>query len=239
MVSIEEKQKQGFKICNWGYKICMKKQLCSCYRLAWWRDSVHQKQEGSSEKNVKETLAVLFLLLLHTGERLSWGDCVQSNEEHTQNTTAVIHSCKCGTWASPLWTFSLQPVLLCLRWYHGHLSGANAEKLLVARDEPDTFLVRESMSKPGDFVLSVLTNEKSKNGTRRVSHIKIMCQVLTQTQTLTHVFFFFFLQFELCDHTCGAQLCNYTNKCAIFGICFTVSGAEPQAYSLVKHQQFC
>lgn len=65
----------------------------------------------------------------------------------------------------------------CLRWYHGHLSGPNAEKLLVAREEPFTFLVRESLSKPGDFVLSVLTNTTNKNGTQRVSHIKIMCQV--------------------------------------------------------------
>lgn len=78
-------------------------------------------------------------------------------------------------------------MLVCLRWYHGHLSGSNAEKLLVGRDEPDTFLVRESMSKPGDFVLSVLTNEKSKTGVRRVSHIKIMCQVLTQTLTVVCV----------------------------------------------------
>ncbi|XP_068611662.1 tyrosine-protein phosphatase non-receptor type 6 [Brachionichthys hirsutus] len=62
------------------------------------------------------------------------------------------------------------------RWYHGHLSGMSAEKLLVARDEPDTFLVRESLSKPGDFVLSALTNEMSKTGAKRVSHIKIMCQ---------------------------------------------------------------
>ncbi|XP_041708554.1 tyrosine-protein phosphatase non-receptor type 6 isoform X2 [Coregonus clupeaformis] len=64
------------------------------------------------------------------------------------------------------------------RWYHGHLSGPNAEKLLWERDEPGTFLVRESLSKPGDFVLSVLTEEKSKasSGGRRVSHIKIMCQ---------------------------------------------------------------
>ncbi|XP_061573072.1 tyrosine-protein phosphatase non-receptor type 6 [Cololabis saira] len=62
------------------------------------------------------------------------------------------------------------------RWYHGHLSGPNAEKLLTARDEPGTFLVRESMSKPGDFVLSVLTDEISKTGGKRVSHIKIMCQ---------------------------------------------------------------
>lgn len=62
------------------------------------------------------------------------------------------------------------------RWFHGHLSGPNAEKLLSARDEPGTFLVRESLSKPGDFVLSVLTDEIGKNGAKRVSHIKIMCQ---------------------------------------------------------------
>uniref|UniRef100_A0A3B3C3P3 protein-tyrosine-phosphatase n=1 Tax=Oryzias melastigma TaxID=30732 RepID=A0A3B3C3P3_ORYME len=62
------------------------------------------------------------------------------------------------------------------RWYHGHLSGPNAEKLLTQRDEPGTFLVRESLSKPGDFVLSALTEEINKNGTKRVSHIKIMCQ---------------------------------------------------------------
>uniref|UniRef100_A0A8C9WMJ2 protein-tyrosine-phosphatase n=1 Tax=Scleropages formosus TaxID=113540 RepID=A0A8C9WMJ2_SCLFO len=64
------------------------------------------------------------------------------------------------------------------RWFHGHLSGPNAEKLLVERDEPGTFLVRESLSKPGDFVLSALTEERTKgpDGPRRVSHIKIMCQ---------------------------------------------------------------
>uniref|UniRef100_A0AAX7TUR2 protein-tyrosine-phosphatase n=1 Tax=Astatotilapia calliptera TaxID=8154 RepID=A0AAX7TUR2_ASTCA len=62
------------------------------------------------------------------------------------------------------------------RWYHGHLSGPNAEKLLSVKDEPGTFLVRESLSKPGDFVLSVLTDEISKSGGKRVSHIKIMCQ---------------------------------------------------------------
>ncbi|KAG7475097.1 hypothetical protein JOB18_024011 [Solea senegalensis] len=62
------------------------------------------------------------------------------------------------------------------RWYHGHLSGPNAETLLSERDEPGTFLVRESLSKPGDFVLSALTDEKGKAGRKRVSHIKIMCQ---------------------------------------------------------------
>ncbi|XP_035281167.1 tyrosine-protein phosphatase non-receptor type 6 isoform X1 [Anguilla anguilla] len=65
------------------------------------------------------------------------------------------------------------------RWYHGHLSGTNAEKLLWERKEPGTFLVRESLSKPGDFVLSVLTEDPCKgpsNSKKRVSHIKIMCQ---------------------------------------------------------------
>ncbi|KAJ8392905.1 hypothetical protein AAFF_G00071090 [Aldrovandia affinis] len=63
------------------------------------------------------------------------------------------------------------------RWYHGHLSGTNAEKLLGERNEPGTFLMRESLSKPGDFVLSVLTEEnKGPGGIKRVSHIKIMCQ---------------------------------------------------------------
>uniref|UniRef100_A0AAY4A4G2 protein-tyrosine-phosphatase n=1 Tax=Denticeps clupeoides TaxID=299321 RepID=A0AAY4A4G2_9TELE len=61
------------------------------------------------------------------------------------------------------------------RWYHGHLSGPNAEKLLRERDEPGTFLVRESLSKPGDYVLSALTSEMAK-GSKRVAHIKIMCQ---------------------------------------------------------------
>lgn len=68
-------------------------------------------------------------------------------------------------------------VFVCLRWYHGHLSGPNAEKLLVTRDEPFTFLVRESLSTPGDFVLSVLTDTTSKTGAKRVSHIKIMRKV--------------------------------------------------------------
>ncbi|XP_039194710.1 tyrosine-protein phosphatase non-receptor type 6 isoform X3 [Crotalus tigris] len=45
------------------------------------------------------------------------------------------------------------------RWYHGHLSGPAAEALLQAKTAPWTFLVRESLSKPGDFVLSVLTDQ--------------------------------------------------------------------------------
>ncbi|KAM4703672.1 tyrosine-protein phosphatase non-receptor type 11-like [Rhinophrynus dorsalis] len=62
------------------------------------------------------------------------------------------------------------------RWYHGHLSGREAEKLLLEKGKPGSFLVRESQSKPGDFVLSVLTSEeKLENGERksRVTHVMI------------------------------------------------------------------
>ncbi|KAG9484736.1 tyrosine-protein phosphatase non-receptor type 6 isoform X2 [Eleutherodactylus coqui] len=61
------------------------------------------------------------------------------------------------------------------RWYHGYLSGPDAEKLLQQKGEPWTFLVRESRSKPGDFVISVLTADV-KDGKPRVTHIKILCE---------------------------------------------------------------
>lgn len=59
------------------------------------------------------------------------------------------------------------------------MSGGQAETLLQAKGEPWTFLVRESLSQPGDFVLSVL-NDQPKAGPGsplRVTHIKIMCEV--------------------------------------------------------------
>uniref|UniRef100_A0A8C1GJK9 protein-tyrosine-phosphatase n=1 Tax=Cyprinus carpio TaxID=7962 RepID=A0A8C1GJK9_CYPCA len=65
------------------------------------------------------------------------------------------------------------------RWYHGHLSGRDAEKLLTEKGKSGSFLVRESQSKPGDFVLSVLTNEeKHENVDRKtkVTHVMIRYQ---------------------------------------------------------------
>ncbi|XP_032730596.1 tyrosine-protein phosphatase non-receptor type 6 isoform X2 [Lontra canadensis] len=64
------------------------------------------------------------------------------------------------------------------RWYHGHMSGGQAETLLQAKGEPWTFLVRESLSQPGDFVLSVLSDQpKTGPGSPlRVTHIKVMCE---------------------------------------------------------------
>ncbi|XP_077580854.1 tyrosine-protein phosphatase non-receptor type 11b [Stigmatopora nigra] len=65
------------------------------------------------------------------------------------------------------------------RWYHGHLSGRDAEKLLTEKGKTGSFLVRESQSKPGDFVLSVLTHEdKHENVDRKtkVTHVMIRYQ---------------------------------------------------------------
>ncbi|NWV80996.1 PTN11 phosphatase, partial [Dasyornis broadbenti] len=63
------------------------------------------------------------------------------------------------------------------RWYHGHLSGKEAEKLLMEKGKPGSFLVRESQSKPGDFVLSVLTAEDSGDRKGHVTHVMIHFQL--------------------------------------------------------------
>ena len=56
------------------------------------------------------------------------------------------------------------------RWFHGSLSGKDAEKLILERGKNGSFLVRESQSKPGDYVLSVRNDEK-------VTHVMIRWQV--------------------------------------------------------------
>ncbi|MBN3283789.1 PTN11 phosphatase, partial [Polyodon spathula] len=66
-----------------------------------------------------------------------------------------------------------------LRWFHGHLSGREAEKLLTEKGKNGSFLVRESQSHPGDFVLSVRTGDdkgESSDGKPRVTHVMIRCQ---------------------------------------------------------------
>ncbi|KAK3921163.1 Tyrosine-protein phosphatase non-receptor type 11 [Frankliniella fusca] len=60
------------------------------------------------------------------------------------------------------------PLPLCCRWFHGHLSGKDAEKLILDKGKNGSFLVRESQSKPGDYVLSVRTDDK-------VTHVMIRC----------------------------------------------------------------
>jgi tyrosine-protein phosphatase non-receptor type 11 len=56
------------------------------------------------------------------------------------------------------------------RWFHGHLSAKEAEKMIIEKGKNGSFLVRESQSKPGDYVLSVRTED-------RVTHVMIRCQV--------------------------------------------------------------
>ena len=42
-----------------------------------------------------------------------------------------------------------------VRWFHGHMSGKEAETMMLDKGKNGSFLVRESQSKPGDFVLTV------------------------------------------------------------------------------------
>lgn len=69
------------------------------------------------------------------------------------------------------------PTPAWVRWYHGHLSGKEAEKLLMEKGRPGSFLVRESQSKPGDFVLSVLTQLPATADRPPVTHVMIRFQV--------------------------------------------------------------
>jgi len=63
-----------------------------------------------------------------------------------------------------LWHFEkffelLQYIQYCsqtfCRWFHPNITGADAEKLLMERGVPGSFLARPSKSNPGDFTVSV------------------------------------------------------------------------------------
>lgn len=78
---------------------------------------------------------------------------------------------------------SIHSHLKKFRWFHGHLSGKEAEKLLTEKGKHGSFLVRESQSHPGDFVLSVRTGDdkgESSDGKSKVTHVMIRCQVKLQ-----------------------------------------------------------
>lgn len=78
------------------------------------------------------------------------------------------------------WHNSIDFHLKKFRWFHGHLSGKEAEKLLTEKGKHGSFLVRESQSHPGDFVLSVRTGDdkgESNDGKSKVTHVMIRCQV--------------------------------------------------------------
>lgn len=84
------------------------------------------------------------------------------------------------------WQNSIYFRLKKFRWFHGHLSGKEAEKLLTEKGKHGSFLVRESQSHPGDFVLSVRTGDdkgESNDGKSKVTHVMIRCQVKSLSWT--------------------------------------------------------
>lgn len=81
---------------------------------------------------------------------------------------------------SVTWYILLPSYFSHCRWFHGHLSGREAEKLLTEKGKNGSFLVRESQSHPGDFVLSVRTGDDktdSSDSKPKVTHVMIRCQV--------------------------------------------------------------
>lgn len=42
-----------------------------------------------------------------------------------------------------------------VRWFHAHITGQQAEELLVSKGADGSFLCRPSQTNPGDFTLSV------------------------------------------------------------------------------------
>lgn len=61
------------------------------------------------------------------------------------------------------------------RWFHGSISGQDAEKLIMIMGVNGSFLVRESQSKPGDYVLTVKSKDES-SGSDKVTHVIIRSQ---------------------------------------------------------------
>ncbi|XP_040565040.1 tyrosine-protein phosphatase non-receptor type 11 [Lepeophtheirus salmonis] len=53
------------------------------------------------------------------------------------------------------------------RWFHGNLLGKEAEQVLMGKGKNGSFLVRESQSKPGEFVVSARSENK-------VTHVMIL-----------------------------------------------------------------
>jgi len=52
------------------------------------------------------------------------------------------------------------------RWFHGHLSGREAEKVLMEKGRYGSFLVRESQGQPGNYVICVRADD-------RITHVRI------------------------------------------------------------------
>lgn len=62
--------------------------------------------------------------------------------------------------------------LITERWFHGSISGLEAEKLIREKGLNGSFLIRESQSKLGDYVLTVRTKDESVQ-TDKITHVMI------------------------------------------------------------------
>lgn len=137
-----------------------------------------------SNKNIFVHIMSLTMLVNNKHHLLT--SCKQSEWCHQRNQfiPVTIGSTFCDVKYS-LASWNIQyftAVYVFARWFHGHLSGREAEKLLTEKGKNGSFLVRESQSHPGDFVLSVRTGDDktdSSDSKPKVTHVMIRCQVNT------------------------------------------------------------
>ena len=61
-----------------------------------------------------------------------------------------------------------------LRWYHGRIERRDAEKLLMESENVDSFLVRESVTHPGDYTIVVRCHDNN------IMHIRVDYKVRAQ-----------------------------------------------------------
>ena len=40
------------------------------------------------------------------------------------------------------------------RWFHGHISGTDSERLMLDKGKSGSFMVRESVNNPGSYVVT-------------------------------------------------------------------------------------
>jgi len=69
---------------------------------------------------------------------------------------------------------SLHCVSLCFRWYHGRIERDVAEQLLMEGGQ-DSFLVRESLTHPGDYTIVVHLHDNT------IAHVRVDYEVVQRT----------------------------------------------------------
>lgn len=101
------------------------------------------------------------------------------------------------------------------RWFHGHLSGKDAEKLILERGKNGSFLVRESQSKLGDFVLSVRTDDK-------VTHVMIRCTPVSKKYIFEKIVKHFIITLVYYEKCSVFNSVLNTTETAFLVVCYTV-----------------